>query len=253
MFAGMKNMNILGVVKGKSILRNTITDRSSHAIVFKISGETKYTFKNKILSLKENGVLFIPKGASYSLELVSEESEYVFINFEAEFSPNEPELYSLRGYEGKDFLYQRLQKSWVLGTEAEKYKCYALFYHVLSFLNQKEEQQYMPNHKYALIAPAIQYIEAHIFDCNLKIEQLSSLCNISDTYFRRIFKAVYGQTPQSYVMHVRLSQAANILVSGEYGSIKDVSETVGYPDALYFSRIFLKKYGVRPSAYQEYK
>lgn len=249
MLEKIKNITILNVIQGKSVLQNTIKDRFSHVLVFKISGESAYVFQTETISLAEDEVLFIPKGASYSIRRLSDESEYVYINFEAELCAQIPQIYSFRGFKDKLYLYHNLQKLWLLGTEAERYKCYALFYEVLAFLTEKTEPQYAFLHKYKLIEPAVRYIKSELFSCDLKVEDLCALCGMSDTYFRNIFKAVYGQTPRDYIMNTRLSYAAGILISGEYDSIKALSESVGYPDALYFSRIFLKKYGVRPSAY----
>ncbi len=52
-----------------------------------------------------------------------------------------------------------------------------------------------------------------IFDCGLRIGRLHTLCNISDTYFRKLFIAAYGVPPKKYVSEKRLAQAAIILMS----------------------------------------
>ena len=72
---------------------------------------------------------------------------------------------------------------------------------------------------------------------------------MSDTYFRKIFKAIYGTSPHEYVTNKRLSRAESIISSGSYNSLAEVAKAVGYSDALYFSKIFSKKYGVCPSRY----
>ena len=253
MLGEMKNITLLNIIKGKSVLQNTITDRFSHVLVFKISGESIYTFPTKTISLSADEALFIPKGESYSINRVSDESEYVYINFEAELSDLSPKHFDLRGYKDKAYLFHQLQNLWMLGTEAERYKCYALFFGVLSFLAENAGPQYAFVSKYKQIEPAVQHIKANLFSCELKVETLCALCDMSDTYFRKIFRAVFGETPQAYIINARLSYAADILKSGEYDSIKSLAESVGYPDALYFSRIFLRKYDVRPSAYGKNK
>ena len=74
---------------------------------------------------------------------------------------------------------------------------------------------------------------------------------MSDTYFRKIFKANYGISPMEYIINKRMSRAQSIITSGEYNSINEVALSVGYSDALYFSRVFSKKFGICPSKFIE--
>ncbi len=54
-------------------------------------------------------------------------------------------------------------------------------------------------------------------------------------------------TPQEYVAKGRISHAKSIIESGDFESIKEVSELVGYNAPLYFSKAFRKIYGISPS------
>ena len=93
----------------------------------------------------------------------------------------------------------------------------------------------------------MEYLKKYIYDSSFKINKLHRLCGISDTYFRRIFEAEFNMTPQEYVVTGRISHAKSIIESGDFDSIKEVSELVGYNDPLYFSKAFRKVYGVSPS------
>ena len=101
--------------------------------------------------------------------------------------------------------------------------------------------------KYSLIEPGVEYLKAHIHDISLKTEKLHLLSGISDTYFRKIFKSEFNMTPREYVLTRRLSDAKAIIESGDYDSISELSESVGYKDALYFSKAFKSFYGFAPS------
>ena len=59
--------------------------------------------------------------------------------------------------------------------------------------------------------------------------------------------------PKKYINNKRLTQARNILDGGEFNSIREVSEAVGFDDALYFGTIFKSKYGTTPSEYAKKK
>jgi AraC-like DNA-binding protein len=53
-----------------------------------------------------------------------------------------------------------------------------------------------------------------------------------------------------YLQETRLNHALQLLEQVDY-SIHYISETCGFPDQNYFSKLFSKKYGVTPSSYQK--
>ena len=108
----------------------------------------------------------------------------------------------------------------------------------------------MNKKKLSIISPAISYLRAHVYDCDLKTETLYNICGISGTYFRKLFEARYSVSPQKYILNKRQSHAKAIIDNGDYGSIAEVSLSVGYSDPLYFSRAFKKKYHITPTAYR---
>ena len=91
------------------------------------------------------------------------------------------------------------------------------------------------------------HLKLHLYDSQLKIDKLHRLCGISDTYFRKIFVAQFRMSPQEYVLTKRIAYAKSIIENGDYNTIREVSEAVGYTDPLYFSKAFKKMQGVSPS------
>ncbi len=249
MLIDIENLKLLDIINGVSIQKRTFKNRFSNAFVFKISGESIYEFENRSLLLKQDEMLFIPKGSSYCVNRISEKSEYVLINFNTDAFSDMAEVYSLGKYSGRSYIYEHLEKLWLFGDKSEKYKCYSVFYDVLAFISAKEKTQYSYAKKFKKIECAIDHLHSNIFNCDLKVEDLHVLCGISDTYFRRIFKENFGVTPQEYIFNKRMSRARKIIISGDYNSIGEVALSVGYSDALYFSKIFSKKYGICPSEY----
>ena len=71
--------------------------------------------------------------------------------------------------------------------------------------------------------------------------------NVSETYFRQLFRSIYGASPKQYIQDRRLAHAYTILESDDYANIHAVAAIVGYDDPLYFSRVFKRKYGISPS------
>ena len=93
-------------------------------------------------------------------------------------------------------------------------------------------------------------IDLSLLAKKLKCEKLHRLCGISNTYFRKIFESRYGATPQSYVNSKRLSHAMSIISEGDYTTIAEVAEAVGFNDPLYFSKLFKKTHGISPKEYR---
>ena len=68
--------------------------------------------------------------------------------------------------------------------------------------------------------------------------------------FYRQFKEYTGQTPLQYILEIRLTNAKKMLETTDY-SISEISASVGYENALYFSRLFHKHLGVSPKEYRK--
>ncbi|MBQ8391123.1 MAG: helix-turn-helix transcriptional regulator [Clostridia bacterium] len=244
----INNINLISAFYGISASSKLFQNRASNAFVYKISGQSLYTFSNKEILLSQGEVLFIPQGESFHVKRVCpEESRYSLINFYADIKNPVPFLCPLVGGIDYSFLFDEIIKTWIFESDANFYNRLSLFYKLLFSLSSSDERTYYNNEKKQSIEPAIQYLNQHIFDSSLKTEHLHTLCNISDTYFRKIFISVFGVSPKQYIINKRLLQAKNIIDGGEYNTIYEVSEAVGYTDALYFGKLFKKHYGYSPS------
>lgn len=74
-------------------------------------------------------------------------------------------------------------------------------------------------------------------------------CDMSISYFLRIFKRVTGTSPHNYQIKQRLMAAKGMLINTDY-SILEISKLVGFEDSMYFSRCFKKYEGISPKAYK---
>ena len=235
MFEKLKNLEIVFSGKGISKKHLVINNSECHIFIFRLTGSTLYKFDDRDIITNAGEMIFIPKGSSYvASALTDEDRRYVNIGFFADLNAPESTLYSIENF-----------------PEA-KYKCLSLFYSLVSYLSNIETTEHTDN-KYHIIEPAIKYMHSHLYDCNLKSEQLHTICGISSTYFRHIFETIFNTTPQKYIISKRISHAKLIIDSGDYDTIAEVAEATGYSDALYFSKAFKKKYGVSPSSINKAK
>lgn len=74
----------------------------------------------------------------------------------------------------------------------------------------------------------------------------------SQDYCQKLFLREFGTTPYAYQLEQKI-QTAKTLLADTSLSIQEIGEKIGYPDSHYFSNLFLKKCGCRPSAYRKSK
>lgn len=72
---------------------------------------------------------------------------------------------------------------------------------------------------------------------------------LSEPWFRRLWRRHYGVPPHRYAMELRLRLACRRLVEGRE-PIGAIANGLGYPDPLYFARIFKAFTGESASAYR---
>ncbi len=229
-----------------------IENRSAHAFVFRTHGAVRYLIDGKSITVNEGEFIFLPKGCSYERSLAYEKTcYYTSINFQGTLKDPAVKVFSSDVFYGANYIAQSFAELWNFGSEADKYKCLSLFYDLLSHILTVESYDNHDKRKHRLIDPAIEHLNKHIYDNDLKIDKLHRLCGISDTYFRKIFASKFSTSPQGYVLNERITRAKSIIESGDYESIREISEAVGYNDPLYFSKAFKKHYGLSPTAYEE--
>ena len=247
MFCDIEKLKIESVMYGNASLLKTYIDRQTHGFVFKLTGHSRYTFPSGEIFFPEHTILFIPRGADYTVRRLTEgESRYGLINFHAHLREPRPTLYRPDDFVRAENLLEQMSRLWLFPTESNRYACLSLFYGLLSQLARGKDRQHLDPEKRALLEPAVRYLEKHIFDPELRTESLHLLCGISDVYFRRLFCMEFGVSPRNYVISKRLAQAKSILTQGEYTHIYEVARSVGYTDALYFSRAYKNRYGASP-------
>ena len=95
---------------------------------------------------------------------------------------------------------------------------------------------------------AIRYIQQN-YALKLSVSHIASLLGIHRSYFSTVFKEHTHMSPQEFLLWVRMNKAKELLKE-EKLSILGVAHSVGYEDALLFSRIFKKQTGVSPREYR---
>ncbi len=99
------------------------------------------------------------------------------------------------------------------------------------------------------VSKACLFMSSNYFQ-QISNQQLAELTNLSLSYFLKVFKEKTNTTPQNYLTICRIENAKNLLKESDY-TIRQVSESVGFTDPLYFSKVFKKIVGSTPSAFRK--
>lgn len=79
-----------------------------------------------------------------------------------------------------------------------------------------------------------------------RLEELAARANLSPKYFSTKFKAMIGQSVQSYIIRSRIERAEHLLRYGGM-TVSEVADVLGYRDVFFFSRQFKRHTGRSPS------
>ena len=127
----------------------------------------------------------------------------------------------------------------------------SILYEYLYLLASKFPRKSIPpkEKKISYVEEALRYIEAN-YAHSVNIQVIADHLNIERTYLYRLFKDITGVSPQEYLLDYRIRRACSLLKETDL-PVSDIARSVGYGDALYFSRLFKQKKGSPPSQYRK--
>ena len=98
----------------------------------------------------------------------------------------------------------------------------------------------------------IQMVQKYIqenFSNDISVTELASLCNLSESHFRKVFRTITGMTSIQYINMIKINIAKDLLISGE-ANVSEAAIQTGFKDIFYFSRLFKIVTGEAPSRYK---
>ena len=234
--------------------------RRMDGLVFCVSGRGIFDFGDHRLELLPGQLLFLPAGSAYS---VSCEDDDPFIHYTANFI--------LDSYTPRDgtIVSEILSGRHLFVCEAESDRFTAHLEELLSLWQAKRNGyrlmarsiltellfRYLTLAGRALRDPdgygklrAAKKLLDEDFRHDHDIPELSALCGLSETHFRRLWRRLFGSTPSAYLRARRMQRARDLLLSGLY-SVSEAAREVGYSDPNYFARIFRQETGITPTEF----
>ena len=100
------------------------------------------------------------------------------------------------------------------------------------------------------LKPLLVYIEEHLFDPTLDVNQLKRSCGVRDNSVPIQFHSAVGRPPHGYIEDRRLETACRLLAESHL-KIWQISELLGYSSIQVFSRAFSRWSGQRPTLFRK--
>lgn len=199
------------------------------------------------LKAEKNSIVFFPKHSNYIVETEKHGGRCYAINFDM-YEEIELKEFLFTPKNSQELLkhFQNAERIWRTRAMGYYEKSCSELYTILFKLKQELSKEYMPQDKSSKILPAVKFINENYTSENISIAYLASLCGISEVYFRKIFRNVYGTPPLQYINFLKLTHAKELIISGEC-SVHKAAELSGFFDDSYFSREFKKEFGISPS------
>lgn len=111
-------------------------------------------------------------------------------------------------------------------------------------LKEQSRQEYK-----ARINRVMDYVEKNL-DQHIDLVALSEIAHFSPYHFHRMFTFITGETPNNFLLRLRIEKAASLLLKNDGLPIKEIAYRCGFTNSSTFSRTFRKFYGITA---QEYK
>jgi AraC-like DNA-binding protein len=109
-------------------------------------------------------------------------------------------------------------------------------------------EQYEKIYLYQRIVRAKLFIDNYYAD-NIDLDNISDQAHFSKFHFIRLFKSIYGKTPNNYLIKIRMDNAKILLAKGH--TVLETSTMVGFDSPTSFTGAFKKIVGQAPSTFQK--
>ncbi|WP_455672980.1 hybrid sensor histidine kinase/response regulator transcription factor [Phocaeicola sp.] len=154
-----------------------------------------------------------------------------------------------------------------IGAEAYVEKPFSFNYlktQILSLLsNRRKEREafskrpFFPVHNMQMnkadeefMSKVISVIQDNIADENFNVERMADILCMSRSSLLRKIKILFNLSPVDFIRLIRLKKAAELIQEGKY-RIGDICYMVGINSSSYFSKLFLKQFGMTPKEFEK--
>lgn len=237
-----------------NMLKADIALVSTYKLFYIFKGTCKVEVDGKLYTLGTDCSIMIFPYQHYQL-ISSEKLKFYWLEFsgvecaamvsQTAFSITTPTVSELN-VKGFEFLFEFPDcKS---NNICDKYRNGSVIILILSYYLEHFPGKHKKQNSY--ISSAMIYIEENLQNADFGVKDIAEHLRIDRSHFYKLFKNETGISPVDFITKQRISQAEIMLTNNRF-SIKDIAYSVGFSDPLYFSRVFKKYTGASPSEFRK--
>lgn len=214
-----------------------------YELIYFTSGEGKIFIEGKVYSISANSYAIIPPNTEHT-EIFKTDGKIMFIGFKNS------------GYEIKCGAFNNAKSDIITyiykifdeyKTQESNYKT-AIKSLISLLLIETSRQTTRESKKCHNLDYLKTYIEQYYYN-KINFKELSELSGYSYDYFRVIFKRRFGESPQTYLIDIRLNHARQMLESTNL-SCTEIAYDCGFSNSAQMSTMFKKKFGISPTSFK---
>ena len=236
--------------------------RNDYQLLYIAAGKGEFYFKGSkeaIVVTKGNMVLFRPGEPQVYCYYAVDKTEVYWVHFTGWKVEEYLKRYELPSHENVFYTGVSPDYPWIYNQMIRELQIQRVNYedmislymhHIFLTINRYiKEGRETKSDTISDIERAAHYFKEN-YNKQIFIEQYAEEHLMSVNWFIHSFKSVMKMSPMQYIISLRISAAKGYL-ENSLKNIAEISNEVGYENALYFSRLFKKYTGVTPTEYRK--
>lgn len=228
--------------------------RECDVFAYTLSGSATYTFDDgSIISVKKGDILYASRETGYKLTVTDPDYSIIYVDFIFDgISPRQNKVFSPKNPEHAENTFRKLLKCYNSPSASSFQECMSLIYDIYGIIRTTANREYTSPGVRSKIDEAKKYIDANFKDLSLSVTSLAERVDLSEVYFRKLFKAQFDVSPAQYIISVRLKKAKELMKS-PFLTLEECAVQSGFSSIQYFCRVFKKATGMTPGSYRSKK
>jgi len=221
------------------------SNRNFDALSLRYDSDTMIETKESKHANVNNSIIYFPSNVNFLRKTKTD--NMIVIHFKCfNYHANDVEVIYPENFDRCRELFEEIYHVYNKKQEGYLHKCTSII-NTLFFELYKEN--YQEDNYPLVIEKSIRYLKENLFNPNLTIEDIVDKSNVSEVYFRKLFKKYFSMSPKQYIIMERVQYAASLINTGYY-SLQEISDLCGFNDYKYFLMTFKKIIGVTPKNYK---
>ena len=240
-------INILSTTPSSNQTGIFVNGRHSDAFVFVLTGSCTYHFNDYSVTANEGDILYLSAGEIYTMDIHTDKYASIYCDFEFDSSKKrKSDIYPTTDFLQTKKLFKKLMK--LYPTSFSEYM--SVIYEIYGIILLSANNTYLNPTTEKSIENSKKYIDANFKNSELSIRILSEQANMSEVYYRKLFRSKFDISPYRYIIACRLKNAQS-LMNYTFLTLEECALQSGFSSLQHFCKTFKSTYGISPGKYRK--